>query len=201
MVLHVELLPRVTLMFHLPVHLLLLSHLLICGWLRRTNSSAGKCLRWIRMDHGQWLHVTPRVSRYSNQDYCSSSLLIISVAQNGLDQMVGWLIFRSWWGIGFNVPLMPWSNFALIILEQFKFKFHFVVLECIVIMDLGHDESNQYLAQFKWPLNWNQFKSSNAFGGLLKTKVQNQLTPKIVKPLLINPKYSVEPVSPGWRFY
>src|ERR1041385_4874660 len=25
----------------------LLSHLLICGWLKRTNSSAGLCLRWI----------------------------------------------------------------------------------------------------------------------------------------------------------
>src|SRR3954467_5866165 len=34
----------------------LLSHLLVCGWLRRTNSSAGLCLRWIRMGHGQWLH-------------------------------------------------------------------------------------------------------------------------------------------------
>src|ERR1041384_5647733 len=44
------------LMLHLPVHLLLLSHLLVCGGLRRTNSSAGKCLRWIRMDHGQWLY-------------------------------------------------------------------------------------------------------------------------------------------------
>src|ERR1041385_8927185 len=30
----------------------LLSHLLVCGWLRRTNSSAGICLRWIRMDYG-----------------------------------------------------------------------------------------------------------------------------------------------------
>src|ERR1041385_1939453 len=30
----------------------LLSHLLVCGWLRRTNSSAGLCLRWIRMGHG-----------------------------------------------------------------------------------------------------------------------------------------------------
>src|SRR3954462_968190 len=29
----------------------LLSHLLVCGWLRRTNSSAGLCLRWIRMGH------------------------------------------------------------------------------------------------------------------------------------------------------
>src|SRR4051812_28346946 len=34
----------------------LLSHLLVCGWLRRTNSSAWLCLRWIRMGHGQWLH-------------------------------------------------------------------------------------------------------------------------------------------------
>src|ERR1041385_3324937 len=34
----------------------LLSHLLVCGWLRRTNSSPGLCLRWIRMGHGQWLH-------------------------------------------------------------------------------------------------------------------------------------------------
>src|ERR1041385_3745063 len=25
----------------------LLSHVLVCGWLRRTNSSAGLCLRWI----------------------------------------------------------------------------------------------------------------------------------------------------------
>src|ERR1041385_7027762 len=25
----------------------LLSHLLVCGWLKRTNSSAGLCLRWI----------------------------------------------------------------------------------------------------------------------------------------------------------
>src|ERR1043165_8957135 len=48
--------PLANLMLHLPVHLPLLSHLLVCGWLRRTNSSAGKCLRWIRMDHGQWLH-------------------------------------------------------------------------------------------------------------------------------------------------
>ena len=41
---------------HPPVHLLLLSHLLVCGWLTRTNSSAGLCLRWIRMGHRQWLH-------------------------------------------------------------------------------------------------------------------------------------------------
>ena len=34
----------------------LLSHLLACEWLRRTNSSSGLCLRWIRMGHGQWLH-------------------------------------------------------------------------------------------------------------------------------------------------
>ena len=34
----------------------LLSHLLVYGWLRRTNSSAGLCIWWIRMDHGQWLH-------------------------------------------------------------------------------------------------------------------------------------------------
>src|SRR3954463_7802286 len=56
MVLHVEIIPLAILMLHLPVHLLLLSHLHVCGWLRRTNSSAGKCLRWIRMDNGQWLH-------------------------------------------------------------------------------------------------------------------------------------------------
>src|ERR1041385_125427 len=35
-----------------PVLQHLLSHLLLCGWLRRTNSSAGLCLRWIRMGHG-----------------------------------------------------------------------------------------------------------------------------------------------------
>src|SRR3954462_6753775 len=52
MVLHVEILPFAILMLHLQVHMLLLSHLLICGWLRRTNSSAGLCLRSIRMGHG-----------------------------------------------------------------------------------------------------------------------------------------------------
>src|SRR3954470_10749344 len=51
-----RIIPLAKLTLHLLVHLLLLSHLLVCGWLRRTNSSAGKCLRWIRMDHGQWLH-------------------------------------------------------------------------------------------------------------------------------------------------
>src|SRR3954471_1541665 len=51
-----RLIPLAKLTLHLPVHLLLLSHLLVCGWLRGTNSSAGQCLRWIRMDHGQWLH-------------------------------------------------------------------------------------------------------------------------------------------------
>src|SRR3954464_14931672 len=56
MVLHVEILPLAILTLHLPAHLLLLNHLLVWGWLRRTNSSSGKCLRWIRMDHGQWLH-------------------------------------------------------------------------------------------------------------------------------------------------
>src|ERR1043165_8317782 len=56
MVLLIKTIPLANLMLHLPVHLPLLSHLLVCGWLRRTNSSAGKCLRWIRMDHGQWLH-------------------------------------------------------------------------------------------------------------------------------------------------
>src|SRR4051812_11216203 len=56
MVLHVENILLAILTLLLPVHQLLLSHLLVCGWLRRTNSSAGKCLRWIRMDHGQWLH-------------------------------------------------------------------------------------------------------------------------------------------------
>src|ERR1041385_9561228 len=35
-----------------PVLQHLLSHLLVCGWLRRTNSSAGLCLWWIRMGHG-----------------------------------------------------------------------------------------------------------------------------------------------------
>src|ERR1041385_1046654 len=35
-----------------PVLQHLLSHLPVCGWLRRTNSSAGLCLRWIRMDYG-----------------------------------------------------------------------------------------------------------------------------------------------------
>src|SRR4051812_17598918 len=30
----------------------LLSYLLVCGWLRRTNSFAGLCLWWIRMGHG-----------------------------------------------------------------------------------------------------------------------------------------------------
>src|SRR3954454_7890193 len=39
-----------------PVLQHLLSHLLVCGWLRRTNSSAGLCLRWIRMGHGYWLY-------------------------------------------------------------------------------------------------------------------------------------------------
>src|ERR1044071_2991772 len=35
-----------------PVLQPLLSHLLVCGWLRRTNSSIGLCLQWIRMGHG-----------------------------------------------------------------------------------------------------------------------------------------------------
>src|ERR1043165_6336170 len=38
MVLHVEIIPLAKLMLHLRVHQLLLSHLLVCGWLRRTNS-------------------------------------------------------------------------------------------------------------------------------------------------------------------
>ena len=42
--------------FHLLQQVHLLSHLLVCGWLRRTNSSAWLCLRWIRLGHGQWLH-------------------------------------------------------------------------------------------------------------------------------------------------
>src|SRR3954462_11027770 len=50
MVLHVEILPLAILTLHLLVHLLLLGHLLVCEWLRRTNSSAVLCLRWIRMD-------------------------------------------------------------------------------------------------------------------------------------------------------
>src|SRR3954468_13308709 len=56
MVLHAEIIPLEILALHLPVHLLLLSHLLVCGWLKRTNSSAGLCLQWIRMGHGRWLH-------------------------------------------------------------------------------------------------------------------------------------------------
>ena len=52
----VEILMLVTFPLHLQVLLPLLNHLLVCGWLRRTNSSVGKCLRWIRMGHGQWLH-------------------------------------------------------------------------------------------------------------------------------------------------
>src|SRR3954465_8123821 len=56
MVLHVQILPLAILPLHLPVHLLLLSHLLVCGWLRRSNSSAGLCFRWIQMGHRQWLH-------------------------------------------------------------------------------------------------------------------------------------------------
>src|SRR4051812_31780786 len=50
----IEILLPAILALHLLVHLLLLSHLLVCGWLRRTNSSAGICLWWIRMGHGQW---------------------------------------------------------------------------------------------------------------------------------------------------
>src|ERR1041385_1774545 len=41
----------IILQFHLALPCLL-SHLLVCGGLRRTNSSAGLCLRWIRMGHG-----------------------------------------------------------------------------------------------------------------------------------------------------
>src|SRR4051812_3653366 len=41
-----------------PVLQHLRNHLLVCGWLRRTNSSAGLCLRWIRMDHGCTNHMT-----------------------------------------------------------------------------------------------------------------------------------------------
>src|SRR3954463_16274406 len=39
MVLHARIIPLAELTLHLPLHLPLLSHLIVCGWLRRTNSS------------------------------------------------------------------------------------------------------------------------------------------------------------------
>ena len=59
-------------------------------------------------------------------------------------------------------------------------------------MDLGQLESKQNQAQFKLPFELKSKSNDQiAFGGLLKTKVQNQLSPKIMKLLLIIHKYSV----------
>src|SRR4051812_46259420 len=91
MVPRVEIIPLAILMLHLPIHQLLLGHLIVCGWLRRTNSYAGKCLRWIRMDHGQWLtnHMTGDKELFIDDNLSHSSQKYITFGDNNKGKAIG----------------------------------------------------------------------------------------------------------------
>src|SRR3954469_64910 len=91
MVLHVEIIPLTILTLHLPVHQLLLSHLLICGWLRRTNSSTGKCLggsEWI-MDSGCTNHMTGDKELFIDDNLSHSSQKYITFGYNNKGKVIG----------------------------------------------------------------------------------------------------------------
>src|SRR3954468_21010830 len=91
MVLHAEIIPLEILTLHLPVHLLLLSHLLVCGWLRRTNSSAGLCLQWIRMvmDNGCTNHMTEDKELFIDDNLSHSSQKYITFGDNNKGKAIG----------------------------------------------------------------------------------------------------------------
>ena len=68
-----------------------------------------------------------------------------------------------------------------------------------MINDLGHLETKQGQAQIQ--INFEFI--SNQFSCLvdIKSNVENKQCPKILQPLLLNSKYSVDHDPPGWRFY
>ena len=69
----------------------LLSHLLVCRWLRRTNSSAGLCLQWIRMDldSGCTNHMTRDKELFTEDKLTESSQKYITFGDNNKGKVIG----------------------------------------------------------------------------------------------------------------